>query len=230
MSLTTPAIRFWRFVDKAEGCWEWSGPRFPTGYGFLKDSSTKRNRMAHRVSWEIHYGPIPKGLHCCHRCDNRSCVNPAHLFIGTAKDNMVDRDRKGRQAPHHGEFNGRAKLTEAVRLEIIREYSSGGVSYDKLAKKHRVSKTGIANLLRGKSWKHQEPARGIKAIRAHNDATKGLPGETNPFAKLSADDVRHIRSDYMMGGVTLQQLAARFAVNKTCIHKIIKRESWRHVE
>jgi hypothetical protein len=88
--------RFWKYVAPIpddRGCWEWSGSLMVVGYGQL--NVDKRPVGAHRLSWEIHNGTIPNGLHILHRCDNKSCVNPAHLFLGTHLDNMADAHAKG---------------------------------------------------------------------------------------------------------------------------------------
>lgn len=75
-------------------CWEWMGTKNPNGYG--RFSSRYFSTQAHRASWEIFVGPIPDGLFICHKCDNKSCVNPEHLFLGTQHDNMQDMAQKGR--------------------------------------------------------------------------------------------------------------------------------------
>lgn len=87
--------KFWRGVQKSDGCWEWTRYRLPNGYG---RASAEGGGMdyAHRVSWRLHFGEIPSGLYVCHRCDNRSCVRPDHLFLGTHQDNMDDMKAKGR--------------------------------------------------------------------------------------------------------------------------------------
>jgi hypothetical protein len=95
---TAIADRFWAKVEKMpDGCWVWQAARSVSGYGLLAPSGGVRgDRRAHRVSWELHNGPIPAGLWVLHSCDNPPCVNPDHLFLGTRSDNMRDCASKGR--------------------------------------------------------------------------------------------------------------------------------------
>jgi hypothetical protein len=86
--------RFWKRVHKSDGCWEFSGGRHQFGYGLIQ--ANHKCVGAHRVSWEIHFGPIPDGLWVLHACDNPSCVRPDHLFLGTVGDNTRDASAKGR--------------------------------------------------------------------------------------------------------------------------------------
>ena len=94
-------IRFWSFVDKKRDndCWLWLGSKDENGYGRLATQQGKSGIKAHRLSYELRNGAIPKGMFVCHKCDNPSCVNPSHLFIGTQKDNMQDCSMKNRINP-----------------------------------------------------------------------------------------------------------------------------------
>lgn len=167
--------RFWAKVDKPggpTGCWPWTGHRTALEYGVLYTGSrsSKRQELAHRVSWELANGPIPPGLFVCHHCDNPPCVNPRHLFVGTPAANALDRDRKGRhrtlRGDEHpqridpakvlrGERSGQSKLTDdAVRT--IRRERAEGVPLRVLADRYGMSLPAISAAATRRRWKHVE--------------------------------------------------------------------------
>lgn len=133
-------------------CWEWQGPRNDDNYGRLNFYG--RVRGAHRYSYELHFGPIPKGFQVLHRCDNPSCVNPNHLFLGKPADNAADKVAKGRHP--RGEDCVRAKLTEEIVREIFRLREQGALQSE-IAEKLGTSQKNVSSVLRRKSWAHVEP-------------------------------------------------------------------------
>lgn len=140
---------FLKRVHKTESCWLWIGGFYVNGYGSTYVGNHKAN-YSHRVSWELHNGKIENGLSVLHRCDNPACVNPAHLFLGTQKENMVDAVSKRRHA--HGETTY-SKLTENDVYEIFR-MKNRGLSQGQIAIKMRCNQSQISRILSGKRWSH----------------------------------------------------------------------------
>lgn len=134
-------------IDAETGCWNWTAGKFPDGYGQFVE--IKRSRGAHRVSYELHVGPIPRGMLVCHHCDNRACINPNHFFLGTNSENMADMTAKKRQA--RGTANGRAKLTESDVLSIR---AAVGVTQHQLAEQYGVGQILISRIRRRILWSH----------------------------------------------------------------------------
>ena len=201
--------RFWDKVDVAgQGeCWMWTAAKDADGYGrFGYEGKMTR---AHRVSYTLRHGEIPKGLLVLHRCDTPACVNPAHLFVGTAADNMRDCSEKGRKS--QGDNHHSSKLTDAD-VRAIREAHAEGVEYRELARKYGVSRSNIWYVVSGQTWRRTSAG-----------------GGTGPPSKLTADQVRAIRaaSD---AGVGQRALAREYGVVHGTIQKIIKRVNWRHLD
>lgn len=143
------AERFWEKVTKTKSCWLWRAGRKQSkwDYGTIKESG-KFGRMlsAHRVSWELHKGPIPKGACVLHTCDRPSCVNPAHLFLGTHADNVHDMMNKQRC--------GVSKLTAEQVLNMRADYKSGKFKQVELAPRYGVSEGTVYHILRRRTWAH----------------------------------------------------------------------------
>lgn len=151
---------FWNNVSVSErGCWEWRG-QLVTKSGYGQVWVYPRMRYAHRVAWTITHGD-PGKLHVCHHCDNPKCINPAHLFVGTARDNALDMVRKGRakNKPHPGTAHKLAKLTDDDVREIRRLYTPSPrkphpYNTKGLAKKYGVAPSLIHRIVCGQSWAH----------------------------------------------------------------------------
>jgi hypothetical protein len=130
------------------GCFVWTGTLSKRGYGKIDVNGI--SYRAHRLAYELAYGPIPDGMVICHRCDNRACVNPAHLFLGTHADNIADRDKKGRNRQLFGAEQGHAKLTDADVLNIRADQRT----HVEIAKDYGVTWRNIGRIKRGETWKH----------------------------------------------------------------------------
>ncbi len=149
--------RFWKKVD-AQGpsildtaCWLWTGCKNKAGYGSISlGGKGAGNRNVNRVSWELHFGIIPKGFFVCHKCDNPSCVNPEHLFLGTPKENMTDMIIKGRKRSALGSDASRSKLIEVQVLQIFNDERS----YTEIAKEFNITHEQVGRIKRKKDWNH----------------------------------------------------------------------------
>lgn len=142
---------FYKNTKKPEGCWDWIG-RGGKSKSYPRTSINMIPMLAHRASWIIHFGDIPNGLHVLHRCDNRRCVNPDHLFLGTHQDNMKDRDLKGRNRVAKGSKNGSARLTEKDVSEIRRRYVPWVCGVYQLAREFGVVPSTIHAIVQKRTW------------------------------------------------------------------------------
>lgn len=149
--MSVDAVRAFRSrVHESPTCWAWVGaaPSSGDGYGFF--SIGPRSERAHRVAYALHHrAEIPRGMFVCHTCDNRLCVNPAHLFLGSATDNNRDRAKKGRSGIRRGEKNHGAKLTDASAREIAALYGMGNIKQSDLARRYGVSQATVSKIVLG---------------------------------------------------------------------------------
>ena len=141
--------RFWAKVTKTRTCWLWTSTKLPSGYGQMSIGPRGSSpHYAHRIAWALSHGPIPDGQHVLHSCDVPSCVNSAHLFLGTHRLNMEDAARKERlRVPRPSA----RKLTEAKREDVRRRYAAGGVTLQQLADEHRVTRPYIWQIVHKRS-------------------------------------------------------------------------------
>lgn len=146
--------RFWNKVDKTDFCWNWVGGSRGNGYGCIKIN--KKTIDTHRFSWELHFGTIPEGMLVCHKCDNKRCVNPEHLYLADYKTNNRDaRDRiifakkiyKCKPLPY-----SKLKLNKKKADEIRGKYKTGFYSYRILAKEFGVHFTHIRDIIKNERW------------------------------------------------------------------------------
>ena len=152
-----PEDKFWEKVQKTDTCWLWTAAtRTPGPHGGYGKFATGRHRkqknyMAHRFSWMLANGPIPQGLCVLHSCDNRLCVNPDHLFLGTQRDNANDMLAKGRSAK--GEKHPHAILSEST-VKQIRDAFKGGQTCVSLANQFNIRYVTIQGIIHNRNWKH----------------------------------------------------------------------------
>lgn len=140
--------RFWNYVDTSNECWIWTAGKGKNGYGkfaYVNSDGKKITTGAHRYSYELSKGRIPKDMSVCHHCDNPPCVNPKHLFLGTTKDNVHDCMRKGRFP--RGEKSGSSILTNAQALEIKEK-----CNILSLSEEYGISPRTIMDIVTGVTW------------------------------------------------------------------------------
>jgi hypothetical protein len=154
--------RLWSKVDQSSRCWIWTSAKTKAGYGVF--TYNRKVLLAHRIIWELANGFIPDGLNVLHNCpdgDNPSCVNPAHLWLGTQRDNAFDMVAKGHagcvrhpERVMRGSHHGNSKLIESQVLEIRRLYASGQYRQGVIAHRFGISRSLIQKIILRKLWTH----------------------------------------------------------------------------
>lgn len=190
-----------RFTPVPEsGCWLWTaGISGGTGYGtFVYEG---RHMGAHRASWLIHKGEIPKGMDVRHKCDTRSCVNPDHLLTGTRKENMRDMVERGR---HFHQFETGRVLSDEQVLEVF----NSKIPYRKLARQYGVSYATTRDIKTGRTWSHLTAKKYVPKT--------DMTGERHPGSKLTDQQAEEILASRESGTV----LAQRYGVSGPTISMI----------
>jgi HNH endonuclease len=222
-------------VDIVAGCWNWSGSMFDNGYGKFKNKELNSGKPipASRASWMIlRCSDIGRWDFVCHKCDNRKCVNPDHLFLGSGSDNMSDCSQKRRI--NHGEDRPQSKLTEENVIEA-RQLRQQGMGWMRLAKRYGVHQNCVISAVTGKTWAHvTEPIPtyvgrpGVSTGPRAKEKPGGKAGIKNPAAKMTPDKVCEMRA-LRAQGETVEALAAKFGLSIPSAHKIVTLESWASV-
>ena len=140
------------------GCWLWTAAASDRGYGVFREPGM--SSQAHRAAYELLVGEVPPGALVCHRCDNRLCVNPDHLFVGSPRDNMDDMDSKGRRRSAQGVQHPFAKLTDAMVLEMRTAWARGESS-SSIGSRYGVDRSVAYRVCTGERWAHVKASAGV---------------------------------------------------------------------
>ena len=145
------ALEYGGWERMTDDCWEWAR-RNPAGYGLVWVDG--RDRLAHRVAYETWVATIPDDLFVCHTCDNPPCINPDHLWFGSASDNNNDKEMKGRGNQPRGSKNANAKLTERDVVEVRRLRNEEHLTLKEIGNRFGITEAAVSAIVRRKLWKH----------------------------------------------------------------------------
>ena len=224
-------------------CWLWTAATTELGYGWYRLTRKREVRQAHRYAYERTCGPIPPDRFVCHHCDRPGCVNPTHLWLGTAGMNNYDKIIKGRAvnppAPRGDEHRFRknpesvprgskhasATITEETVLRILETYAAGGITQAEIAAMFDTNEEFIGKIVRRERWKHVE----FDGVLSRSREDRHAHGERCARAKLTEDEVRAIRRRYAAGGISQTALGNEYGLHNATINAIVNRATWKHV-
>jgi hypothetical protein len=201
---------FEHYTVADNGCWNWTLGK-SKGYGAINYMG--RVWAAHRVAYELAKGPIPAGLSVCHSCDNPACINPNHLFVGTHRDNMLDKERKGR-ANHvgaRGVRNANSILTEKDVIAMRQAYVRGVRAAD-IAARFGMARSAVNDVVNGRSWQHLLGSHGCPTLEELKAAAA-----INTRNNTGSPEGRKMRSDNSSGvqGISWDKSRGKYQVRVT---------------
>jgi DNA-binding MarR family transcriptional regulator len=207
-----------KYYINENNCWIWMGKK--NNYGtFLLNG---KNIAAHRASWILFKSPIPNNMLVCHQCDNKTCVNPEHLFLGTHKDNAQDCIIKKRNIMQtnpekikKGEEHPCSKLTEKQVLEIINKYSNKEKNQIELAEEYKVNQVTISQILTKKLWKHLTLD---KKINKTSFFKKGEKHWRSVLNKEKAEEIRNLKKNSIL---TNKEIGRLFNISASTVQRVI---------
>jgi transposase len=217
---TPLSTRFWDRVVKTETCWLFGGKTYGNKYGQLAiDGRLSGSIRAHKYSYQIHKGDVPRGKLIRHTCDVRNCVNPEHLILGDHEDNTQDRVDRGRSRTgarkvavrikaRSENANGRA-LNVVHRKQLVEEYEAGKFTQVQLAARYRVSQATVSATIRGKRNMGEGGDKHAKRSGHYKH-------------KLTAEQRGSIKQEYLAGGITQKQLAEKYGCDQTYVSLLIR--------
>lgn len=214
---TTPETRFWSKVNKdgpvhpelGTPCWFWTASLLPSGYGQFDGC------RSHRVSWEVVNGPILDGLDVCHKCDTPKCVNPDHLFLGTAAENAADMVIKGRWSGPTLSQTPWGEARSRLSAEQVAEIRAACGTQKEIAEQFGIGQPTVSRIRAAKRW-----GRLDGDVPGQVRASRG-----RPHAKLSPEQVQSIRLGASLG-TSRKSLAVQYSVSITTIADIVRGKSW----
>ena len=210
---------FEHYTADENGCWNWTLGK-SKGYGAINYMG--RVWLAHRVAYEMTKGRIPDGMSVCHSCDNPGCINPDHLFAGTHRDNMIDKETKGR-ANHvgmSGTKNHNARLTEAKVISLLRDYVAG-IPRRELCNRFGLQESSLSSYTDGKAWTHLHCKHGCPTFEELQRAKRRTPAP-----KIDLNIAREMKRRLAAGELG-KDLAIAYGVHKATISDIRQGKIWR---
>lgn len=209
-------------VEVVGACWHWTKAMARCGYGKVKHKG--KTVHTHRVSYELFRGPIEAGKWVLHTCDVRACVNPDHLYLGTAKDNMRDMLERNRMNPSKGAECSFSKLTDNQVLEICKNEER--LSTSRLGQKYGVSKSTIISIQNRKTWQHVDVDTVNKLPRTEKKPVapprrKGVPLYDRIMSRVTKSDTCWLWTGFLMG-------SGHGAITVNYKHTLVHRGVWEH--